>query len=157
MFISLSFLADTLAEGRQNIIDSLNKRFCELFAEKKDMKAVLNCMVSKYPYRLQTLEWPKSSKETEGKSKPTATGFDFINSFKGISPFASHFEFLKMLIEAKAVADIENRNVPLQWRGYQTKVVPNHHPLKKETLRDRLLLALAGIANLTEEENTVRY
>ena len=81
-------------------------------------------------------------------------GTEEIN-FEEISNLKGHVNFCKMLIKAREVAINDNAPVELEWRGYNTKVLPNRPPFQKKTLHDRLMVAMACVNSRTPDEEKV--
>lgn len=132
-------------------------------------------MVSKFPYRFLSssasydvrisntapvsVPSRSSASKLPATAPPRAAEEEGIENsiFKKISPIEGHDSFFQKLINAKCIADMSNSTIEIQWRGYKTKVAPKHPPFTKETFMDRLLLALAGIDSLSDEENKVLF
>ena len=74
-----------------------------------------------------------------------------------ISPIKGHFEFIQMLINAKAVADMDNKEIIINWRGVQHEVRPNQEPFSKKEIRRRLQSVLDKIYDGTPEEIEFYY
>lgn len=73
-----------------------------------------------------------------------------INNFQSFF-LKGHDEFIKMLLDAKSVATINNKRVRVQWRGHHTSILPSD-PLTMNDLKLRLSKALSEIKLPTEEE-----
>lgn len=57
-----------------------------------------------------------------------------------------------MLSNAKTVADMKQKSVRVQWRGYHTAIAPNLPPFTTEDFRQKIGQALACISLPTDEE-----
>lgn len=62
-----------------------------------------------------------------------------------------------MLVNAKALADMDNQKIRVQWRGYHCSVHPHEPPFTKKDLRLKLAAALQNISLPTEEEREVFF
>ena len=60
-----------------------------------------------------------------------------------------------MLVNAKTLADINQKRNKFHWRGYYTHVEPNEPPFTKLELKKRLSEALCHVTLPTEEEREV--
>ena len=83
---------------------------------------------------------------------PPPSQVRLLNDFKNISDIKGHDVFLRMLINAKKLADMKNTPVPVTWRGYKTLVHPELPNFNRSSLIRRLCLALKGIRSTTNEE-----
>ena len=77
---------------------------------------------------------------------PHKTSIQKSSSVSVINPFnefsEDEGEFIQLLINAKTVADMNEAQIPVEWRGYETIVHPNLPPFTKKALRERLSSAL---------------
>ena len=60
-----------------------------------------------------------------------------------------------MLVNGKALADMNGTSTRVHWRGYYTSVKPKTPPFSKEDLRKELSKALLSIKIATDEERKV--
>ena len=80
----------------------------------------------------------------------------FLNNKTNLVFFLlGHEEFIQMLVNAKAVADMNEGPVRVQWRGYHTSVKPHLPPFTKDSLKMKLAEALQCISLPTPEEREV--
>ena len=62
------------------------------------------------------------------------------------SEVEGHREFIQLIINAKAFADMNQTDVPVSWRGYNCLIEPNIPPFSKLELRRRLENAIKSIS-----------
>ena len=86
---------------------------------------------------------PIQMKKTKTIASSSSTSSSLSNPFSEFS--GDEGEFIQLLINAKTVADMNETEVPVEWRGYGTSVMPNLPPFTKTTLRERLNSALQNI------------
>ena len=93
---------------------------------------------------------PKSTSDSMDNESGSVIGPPCIN----ISSISGHDVFIQMIINAKAMAEMDNSTIPIIWRGFKTSV-SSKLPLNRSNLKERLILALKSIKNITEEEKQV--
>ena len=76
---------------------------------------------------------------------PGARNKDAENPFSEYSSVEGHMDFIQLLINAKAYADINQTCAPVCWKGYNTIIEPNLPPFTKDIIKKRLNTALETI------------
>ena len=69
------------------------------------------------------------------------------DAFSEYGHVEGHQDFVQMLINAKAYADINQICAPVCWRGYNTLVEPNLGPFTKDIIKERLENAIEFMKN----------
>ena len=127
-------------------------------------------MVEKYPFRVLT-SFTYDGEETPLRSdriaerppmSDIASDLESVASdpkvvkapFIDVSGIPNHNEFIQMIINAKATADITNSAIMVQWRGYSTYIHPGFK-LSKDSLQKEILDALQRLEDVSEIEKKV--
>lgn len=104
--------------------------------------------------------YPQNPREPENNENDDNAG-EIIEeddtSFSDISNLPGHADFFRKILNAKGLADLHNKVMTVNWRGYSGNVSPNVLPLQKDDLLKRLLIALDGVNNPTKDELEVLY
>ena len=72
--------------------------------------------------------------------------------FEEFSHVHDHGEFIQLLVNAKASADLHENSVEITWRGYTCVLKPNEGPITKQDYKLHLLHALKSL-NLDVDDN----
>lgn len=87
---------------------------------------------------------PPLSSVQEGEDEEAAFG-----------QFPRHLEFVKIIKDAQEKAQRTQERAYYEWRGYKSSVFATVPKFKITDLKDRLIQALKGVVNITEEEKLV--
>ena len=93
---------------------------------------------------------PKPATETYSERRATSaintsTPQPFLSEaipFPDLSHIPNHGQFIQLMLNAKAYADLNQSVVTVKWRGNSTLVEPNLPPFTKEVLKEKILTAL---------------
>lgn len=73
-----------------------------------------------------------------GQKSLTSTPISTSSSFPEFSHVPNHNDFIKLMLNAKAYADLNQTTATVQWKGHSTMVEPNLPPFTKEVLKEKL-------------------
>lgn len=62
-----------------------------------------------------------------------------------------------MVQDAQCMANDKQEKFPFEWRGYKSSVFPNLPTFQVDQLRERLLMALKGVFNISSDERKVIF
>ena len=67
------------------------------------------------------------------------------NPFPEFSHVHGHGEFIQLIVAAKAMADINQKTVPVTWRGYDVSIQPNLPTFSREDYRTYIQNAITAL------------
>lgn len=140
------------------LVEYLNSEFCELRKIKLSTSEAYSDMVHRNPYQADTCtEIRKQSVSSDSGIEPSTDSSSNAGSIplpvplRDISSIREHDEFVRLVINAKTLAQVENRPADIDWRGYSLTVQPSFD-ITRDNLKKELLSALKTMIKLNDLE-----
>ena len=150
-------------------MDELNSSYERVLKSEMSIFKAYSEMVEQYPYRvLASYSYDKEERPLRSQrvaanpvQSETASDLDSVDyrnasgsQFQDISSLRDHDDFIQMLINGKAMAQLNNKPYTITWRGYSTNIDPEFL-MTKSTLKNELISALKNLVSITKEEEKV--
>ena len=166
-----NFFSDCDSERRKQIVDTLNEQYEEILQRKLSIFATYSEMVEKNSFRvLSSFAYnadetalrsdriaerpPMSDIASDLESVSESRYVNLPSPFLNLSGIPEHDNFIQMVINAKATADLTNKPAQISWRGFTTNIIPGFQ-LTKNSLRNTLLDALQRLNEISATEQKV--